>query len=70
MSTTNPIPQSVKESLANSQYKDWTVVGNKEVIRYYHDNDISSVEQHYRITVEKDKVKRSISFNYQNKNTK
>jgi hypothetical protein len=66
----NPLPQSVKESLANSQYKDWTVVGNNEVIRYYHDHDNTSAEQHYRVTVMKDNVKRSISFNYQNKVTK
>ena len=59
------MPRSVQESLAKSQYKDWAVMGNKEIIKYYHDNDISNVEQHFRLTVEKDKVKRSISFNYQ-----
>ena len=60
------LPTTVQEALAKSQYKDWTVVGDKEIIRYYHDHDNSSVEQHYRVTVEKDKVRRSISFNYQN----
>lgn len=63
MSTNVPLPSSVKEALSNSQYKDWTVVGEKEIIRYYHDRN--NVEQHFRITVEKDNVKRSISFNYQ-----
>jgi hypothetical protein len=63
MSVNVPIPASVKESLAKSQYKDWEVVGSKEVIRYYHDKN--SVEQHFRVTVQKDNVKRSISFNYQ-----
>lgn len=57
------IPASVMASLANSKYKDWKVVGSREVIRYYHDKQ--SVEQHFRITVEKDNTKRSISFNYQ-----
>jgi hypothetical protein len=66
MSTNIAVPKNVQEQLANSQYKDWTVVGNKEIIRYYHDHDNSSVEQHFRVTVEKDKVKRSLSFNYQN----
>jgi hypothetical protein len=61
------LPHDVQVKLANSKYKDWTLVGNKEIIRFYHDHDFSSVEQHYRVTVEKDKVKRSISFNYQNK---
>jgi hypothetical protein len=64
------IPGTVMESLAKSQYKDWAVVGDKEIIRYYHDRDNTSVEQHYRVTVQKDNVKRSISFNYQNKATK
>lgn len=65
MSTNVIMPPSVKEALAKSQYKDWTVVGNKEIIRYYHEHNNSSVEQHFRVTVEKDKVKRSISFNFQ-----
>jgi hypothetical protein len=65
MSQSIPIPPSVQESLSKSQYKDWTIAGNKEIIRYYHENNESSVEQHFRITVEKDKVSRSISFNYQ-----
>lgn len=60
----SPIPHYVQVELANSEYKDWTVVGDKEIIKYYHDHDFSSVEQHFRLTVEKDKVRRSLSFNY------
>ncbi len=59
------MPRAVQEKLANSQYKDWTVVGNREIIKYYHDHKNTTVEQHFRITVEKDKVRRSISFNDQ-----
>lgn len=70
MSTNIPLPPSVQEKLSKSQYKDWNVVGNKEIIRYYYDNNMASVEQHFRITVEKDKVKRSISFNNQVKKEK
>jgi hypothetical protein len=66
MSPNIALPANVQESLAKSQYKDWTVVGNKEIIRYYHDRNASSVEQHFRVTVQKDNVKKSISFNYQN----
>jgi hypothetical protein len=65
MSTNIAVPQSVMESLAKSPYKDWTITGNKEIIRFYHDRDNSSVEQHFRVTLEKDKQKRSVSFNYQ-----
>ena len=60
-----PIPANVQEALSKSQYKDWKVLGNKEIIRFYHDHDNNSVEQHFRLTVEKDNVKRSISFNFQ-----
>ena len=61
------IPTNVQQELAKSQYKDWKVVGDKEIIRYYHDNTTSNVEQHFRLTVQKDNVKRSISFNFQGK---
>jgi hypothetical protein len=60
-----PMPANVIEALSKSQYKDWKVVGDKEIIRFYHDHDMNSVEQHFRVTVEKDNVKRSISFNFQ-----
>ena len=61
------MPANIQEALSKSQYKDWKVVGDRELIRYYYDNDKKSVEQHFRVTVEKDGVKRSISFNFQNK---
>ncbi len=64
-STDVAIPPSVREAFANSQYKDWKIVGTREIIKYYHDHDEKSVEQHFRITVQKEDVKRSISFNYQ-----
>jgi hypothetical protein len=70
MSTNMPVPSSVMDELLKSQYKDWNIVGNKEIIRYYHDHELnkSNVEQHLRITVEKNGVKRSISFNWQGSN--
>jgi hypothetical protein len=61
------MPLNVQQALANSQYKDWKVVGDKEIIRYYYDHNTSNVEQHIRLTVEKDNVKKSISFNFQGK---
>jgi len=59
-----PIPRYVQEELAKSKYKGWTILADKEIIKYYHDHDFSSIEQHFRLTVEKDNVKRSLSFNY------
>jgi hypothetical protein len=65
ISTDVAIPPSVREAFANSQYKDWKIVGTREIIKFYHDHNENSVEQHFRITVQKDDIKRSISFNYQ-----
>jgi len=64
------IPKEVMDEFLKSEYKDWKIVGNKEVIKFYHDHDLNKndVEQHFRITVQKDDVKRSISFNWQGKN--
>jgi hypothetical protein len=62
------LPTSVQEALAKSQYKDWTVVGDKELIKYF--NTRKDVEAHYRVTVEKNNVKKSISFNYKEPVTK
>jgi hypothetical protein len=58
-----PVPPYILESLSKSKYKDWKVVGNKEFIQYFHDKN--SIEKHFRLTVEKDNIKRSLSFNYQ-----
>jgi hypothetical protein len=63
-----PIPTEVTASLAKSQYKDWTIVGDKELIKYYKDR--KNVEEHFRLTVQKNNVKRSISFNYKEPVTK
>lgn len=66
MSTNIAIPQDIMNQFLNSQYKDWKIVGNKEIIKFYHDHslDKSKIEQHFRINVEKDGIKRAISFNW------
>jgi hypothetical protein len=56
------LPPSVLKALENSQYKGWDVVGDREIIKYY--NSKNNVEEHFRITVEKNNVKKTISFNY------
>ena len=62
------IPQTVMDKFLKSQYKDWKIVGSKEIIKFYHDHNNSTVEQHFRINIEKDNAKRSISFNWQGEN--
>ncbi|HLN21439.1 MAG TPA: hypothetical protein VK213_10145 [Bacteroidales bacterium] len=59
------VPKYVLDALNNSKYSGWQIVGNKEIIRYYHDHDLGKVEQHFRLTVEKDGDRKSLSFNYQ-----
>ena len=61
------MPVNIRLALSKSQYKDWKVVGDKEIIKFYRDHNNSNVEEHFRLTVEKEKVKRSISFNFQGK---
>jgi len=68
MATNIAIPKDVMDKFLESKYKDWKIIGNKEIIRTYHDHNNKSVEQHFRLTVEKDGVKRSISFNWQGTN--
>ena len=63
-----PVPANVMQALSKSQYKDWKIVGDREIIRFFHDHNNSSVEQHFRLTLEKDNVKRSVSFNFQGTN--
>ena len=46
MSENVPVPQYIIAELSKSKYKDWKIVGNKEIINYYHDHNNSSVEQH------------------------
>lgn len=38
VSKNTAFPQAIQTKLANSQYKDWTVVGDREILRYYCDN--------------------------------
>lgn len=56
------LPLSVTQALAKSQYKDWTVVGDRELIKYF--NSKNNIEEHVKVTVEKGNVKKNLSFNY------
>lgn len=54
------LPVPVAQKLAKSQYHDWNIIGDREVIKYY--NTPNNVEEHFRITVEKNNQKKTISF--------
>lgn len=57
-----PLPLSVEQALAKGQYKDWKIIGDKELIKYY--NNKNDIEEHVKVTVEKNNVKKNLSFNY------
>lgn len=64
--TTNAkLPAYVLESLSKSKYKDWTIVGNKEVVKFF--NKKKSVKQFVRLTITKDNEIKHINFNYEGK---
>lgn len=54
------IPHLVAEKLAKSKYAGWKIVGDREVIKYY--NSPKDIEEHFRITVEKNGSKKTVSF--------
>jgi hypothetical protein len=63
-----PVPKEVLTELEKSPYNGWTITGNKEIINYYRDRNNASVERHFRVTLEKGKAKKSISFNWNGQN--
>ena len=61
-----PVPQYILKALYEGEYKDWRIVGNKEVVNFYQNRgDHSVAEQNFRLNLEKDNVKRKIAFNYE-----
>jgi hypothetical protein len=68
MSVNVPVPQDIMAELLNSSYKDWNIVGDRQIIKFYRDRNNSNVESHMRITVEKDNVKKNISFSWNGAN--
>jgi hypothetical protein len=57
------LPSSVVAKLSNSQYKNWTMIGNRVIIHYDHSKN--SVDQSYRVVLAKGTTERTISINFQ-----
>ena len=60
-----PVPRYIMEALFESPYKDWKVVGNKEVINFYQNKDNPNAEQNFRLNIEKDNVRKKLAFKYE-----
>lgn len=59
------VPRYIMEALLSGPYKDWTVVGNKEVVNFFQNSDNPKAVQKVKLVIEKDKVKRTLAFNYE-----
>jgi hypothetical protein len=59
-----PLPRYVMEALTTSEFKDWTVVGNREVTRFYQDPGSPRADQIIKLTLEKESSKKKLTFKY------
>lgn len=60
-----PIPGYIMDALFQSQYKDWQIVGDKEVVKFYNTSDKSVANQDFMLKVEKDNKIKKLTFNYE-----
>lgn len=60
-----PIPRYIQVELAAGPYKDWTVISDREYIKFYHGNGNIAADQHFRVTVAKDNKRKNLAFKYE-----
>jgi len=60
-----PVPLYIRTALAKGEYKDWKIVGNKEVINYYHGPNYAKADQHFKLKIENGKEKKRLVFDYE-----
>jgi hypothetical protein len=53
------IPESIKNALAKSDYKDWKITGDTEIVK----NNQKKVVEHYIVKLEKDNKKKALYYN-------
>lgn len=59
------IPNYILAEIYKGSYKDWKIVGNKEVVNFYKSKDHPYAEQNFRINIEKDNVIKKLAFSYE-----
>ena len=64
-STNIPVPLYILSDLAGSEYKDWTIIGNKEVIQFYSTGDKPTADQYFRLILQKGSEKRKLAYRYE-----
>ena len=66
LTTKAPLPAHVMDEFLKSEYKDWRIISNREIINLLRDPEYNTadVEHNFRIRVEKEGVKRNITFRW------
>ncbi len=60
------LPRYVREALATGEYKDWKAIGDKELIQFYRPDEKNPyAQQVFKVTLQKDKEKRKLTFKYE-----
>jgi hypothetical protein len=59
------VPTYILKEIYTGPYKDWKIVGNKEVVNFYENKDRPYAEQNFRINVEKDNIIKKLAFTYE-----
>lgn len=59
-----PVPRYIMVALYETPYRDWKIVGNREVVNFYQNTSDPVAEQHFKLIVEKDNKRKRLAFNY------
>ena len=59
------VPFYIIEEFLNTEYKDWKIVADKEVVKVYNDKmDNTVLSQNFRLKVKKDNKVKRLTFDY------
>lgn len=64
-STNIPVPIYILRDIAGSQYKDWKITGNKEVVQFYSTGDKPTADQYFRLILRKGSEKKRLAYRYE-----
>ncbi len=60
-----PVPVYILRDIAVSEYKDWKIIGNKEVVQYYSTGDKPTADQYFRLVLQKGNEKKKLAYKYE-----
>jgi hypothetical protein len=59
-----PVPNYIMKAFIEGPYKDWKIVGNKEVINYFQTRERPGAEQHFKLNIEKNNERKKLAYDY------